>query len=362
MDTNKVKKVMRQKKVELPIANEDWLSGGATLLNLACSGRTSGAFAAGGYYFFVGDSASGKTFLALCIFAEAARNDRFKKHRFIYDASEFGAKMDIAKFFGQDVANRLEPPRMENKVPQFSRTIDEFYYNLDDAKEDGRPFIYVEDSMDALDSEEAQGKFQEQKVAYRRGKTTAGSYGDGKAKKNSSNLRRYLSHLQKTGSILLVINQTRDNLGFGFQEKTRSGGHALHFYADVVLWSSIKNLLKKNVNGKDREIGVNCRIQVKKNRFTGRLLDVEIPIYWSVGVDEVGSMVDYLVTEKHWKKADKEKGGIIHATDMDLSGTREQLVKAIEEANREKELRAAVRQVWREVREACEVQRKPRYV
>ncbi|KKL16215.1 hypothetical protein LCGC14_2497770, partial [marine sediment metagenome] len=44
-----------------------------------------------------------------------------------------------------------------------------------------------------------------------KGKIVAGSYGDGKAKKNSAGIRQLLGPLNKSGSIIFKINQTRDN-------------------------------------------------------------------------------------------------------------------------------------------------------
>jgi len=173
-----------------------------------------------------------------------------------------------------------------------SHSIEEFYYHIDDALEQKKPFIYILDSMDSLSSKAEKDKFDETKMAYRKGKEVAGSYGDGKAKKNSTSLRQLLAPLQKTGSILIIINQTRDNLGFGFGKKTRSGGRALRFYATIELWSSVKRKLSRTIKGKKRQLGVECSIQIKKNRITGRERTLTLPIYHSFGIDDVGSCVN----------------------------------------------------------------------
>ena len=109
--------------------------------------------------------------------------------------------------------------------------------------------------MDCLSSKEEADKFDQHKKAFRTGKKVPGSYGDGKAKKNSAGIRKLLSDLGKSDSILIIINQTRDNIGFGFDKKTRSGGKALRFYATTEIWSSVVGKLKKNVRGKDRQQG-----------------------------------------------------------------------------------------------------------
>lgn len=246
------------------------LSSGSTLLNLACTNTAGGAFPEGKYIFFVGDSASGKTFLSMTCFAEAARHSHFKNFRFIYDNVEDGCLIDLPALFGEKVAEKIEPPGkdVEFEVPLFSSTIEEFYYHLDDAleqaKREQRPFIYVLDSMDGLSSAAEEEKFLQHKEAFKKGKTAAGSYGDGKAKKNSEGLRKALKGLRETGSILIILSQTRDNLGMGFETKTRSGGRALRFYATLEIWMSLCGKIKKNIRGKNRTIGVQAKIQIKK--------------------------------------------------------------------------------------------------
>ena len=287
------------------------LSTGSTMLNLALSDTAQGGFLKGKYYFMVGDSASGKTFLSMTCYAEASINPSFKDYRFIYDNVEDGCLMDIERLFGKETARRIEAPAGTKKKPEYSYTIEDFYYNLDDAINEKKPFIYILDSMDGLDSEAAGKKFEEQKAAYRKGTETEGSYGDGKAKKNSENLRKALGKIGKTGSILIVLCQTRDNLGSGWDTKTRSGGRALKFYATCEIWSSHFKTLKKTYKGKDRKIRMTSKLEVKKNRITGKLKTVHVDIYPSYGMDDIGSCVDYLISEGYWKKSKKISKGFI---------------------------------------------------
>lgn len=360
-DIENARRELTRKRLK-PFSTKDLLSTGSTLLNLACSGKFNGGFLKGRYFYLVGDSASGKTFLTWTCLAEASINPAFEDYRFIMDDVEGGSLMNIEKFFGSRVAERIEAPR---KGGRSSETIEDFYYNIDDALNDGRPFIYILDSMDALDSEDAEKKFLQQKNAQRRKRQTggeekvAGSYGDGKAKKNSQNIRRVHNRLKKSGSILIVISQTRDNIGFTsrFDPKTRSGGRALKFYAGLEIWSSIKMRLKKTVNGKPRKIGIICRCDIKKNRLTGDEATVEIPIYNSFGIDDVGSCVDFLVLEGKWT----EKRKMIDASDFEFEGNREKLIRYIEKNGLEKDLRLLVADTWDEIKLACAVKRKPRY-
>jgi hypothetical protein len=354
-----MKESVKNRKTPNTNEKEVLLSSGATLLNLACSNDPAGAFLSGKYYFLVGDSRAGKTFLSMTLFAEATINKAFSNHRLIYDNVEDGMLFDIEALFNKEVAERLEHPGSA-RAP-CSRSIEEFYFHLDDAigtaKEDETPFVYVLDSMDGLDSDAASDKFEEHKKAHRTGKTAAGSYGDGKAKVNSQNIRRCLSGLRDTNSILLVVSQTRDNLGFGFKTKTRSGGHALQFYSTVEIWTSLVGSIKKTVKGREREIGVNVRAKIEKNRITGERNTVQLPIYSSYGIDDIGSCVDYLIEEGHWSK----KKQSIMAEDFDITATREKLIQTIEKEGWVEELREIVGDVWNSIREECRLDRKSKY-
>lgn len=375
-EVEQIKSALKAKPIKSVIPVEDFLSSGSTMLNLAVSNRIDCCFAKGKYHFIVGDSKSGKTFLSMTCLAEASKNKRFDKYRFIFDNVEEGADMDIAAFFGQDVAKRLEPPRGTKKDPVHSSKIEEFYYNLDAAFDDGRPFIYILDSMDGLSSKAEEEKHKEQKDAFFKGKDVAGSYGDGKAKVNSQKLRRARAKLKKTGSILIIISQTRDNIGFGavYNPKTRSGGNVLRFYATTEWWSSCRGEIRKRVKGKDREVGVNIHIDLKKNRITGKEPAIDIPIYHDYGFDDVGSMINYLVEEKHWGTVKKEKvkgeekkegkggaGKTIVCPEWDCTLKYEDLITKIETEELEVELKMIVKKVWEEILQACETGRPRRY-
>lgn len=355
------------------IPKKNFLSTGSTLLNLACSGDVHGGFPKGVFTFLVGDSSSGKSFLSLTCLAEAAASREFDDYRFVYDASENGALMNVQKFFGKKVADRLEPPAGTKAAPVYSSTVEEFYYNVDENLKKG-PCIFIEDSMDALTTEDEQDRFEKKKRAHAGGKDkdVAGSYGTAKAKMNSAYLRVINNKLADTNSILLIISQTRDNIGFGaqFNPKTRAGGNALRFYTRLELWSSIRERIKKRVAGKDRQIGIVARIKLNKNHVTGWEGSVEVPIYRSLGIDDLGGCVRFLVSEGHWKAGGKKKAAgdgpaktpdKVVAPEFGFDGGAEDLIALIQEGNREAELKQVVKQVWDDIEAGAEVPRKRRY-
>lgn len=328
----------------------DYVSTGSTLLNCACSGNPFWGYAKGFYYFIVGDHSSGKTFLTLTCLAEAARNRAFDDFRFIYNpTSEDGAQMDIAKFFGKRVAQRLEYRPTD--------TLEEFYDEIERLGELG-PFIYILDSESGLTSEDEDEKADENRARREKGSETKGEIGVAKAKKHSAGMRRACRTIRKTRSILLVLSQTRDKVGVFFGDpKTRGGGRALSFYSTLEMWSSVKNKITRKVRGKDRVIGTTSRIKFRRNRFCGFEDDVLVDHYKDTGFDDIGSCIDFLVEEKHWK----EVNGIIMAKDFRFNGTREAVIAFIEAKNYEKDLSLIVGQVWKQIQEACIIERKQRY-
>ena len=361
-DTESLKKALRKKtpKRSRTISTKSLLSTGSTLLDLQCTGRWQGGLVKGLCYWLVGDSDSGKTFTSLTCLAEAAKNPEFDGYRFIHDNAENGALMDVVKFFGKPVADRLEPPRRtKDGSPENSASVEEFYFNLDDVLKTG-PCIYILDSMEALTTAQEETKFNEAKTAFRKGKEAAGDYGMAKAKINSMRLRKILGPLTRTGSILIIISQTRDNVGAGlFGEKSKAGGgRSLKFYSRLMISTSPKGQIKKTVRKKQRQVGVLIRARVKKNHLTGKLGSVDIPIYWSYGIDNTGSMIDYLVSEGHWTK---KKGVGIEAPEFEFTGSRDDLVRHVEENELDRDLKEITAEVWHEIEEAMSLGRKPRY-
>lgn len=348
-----IKARLKARKPKPP--REKYLHSGSTLLNLICTDNTEWGYKRGHYYLLAGSSGAGKTMFGHAALAEASIDRDLDDYDLYFDNAEDGALMDLSRFFGKRLAQRLKPP-----TRGISTSIEEFYFNLDDLSQKGKPYIYLLDSMDALTSEEEVDKLRERKKAWGTSKKVSGSYGDSKAKKNSSGLRPIIPYLRDSKSLLLIIAQSRSNFDpMSYEKDTRSGGHALTFYATVELWFKKAGALKARAKGKEFKQGVRARITAKKNRESGKEWSVDVPIYWSLGIDDLGSMVDFLVEYKHWKRA--EKGEKVTADDLGFTGTKSALIRLIEEQDRLEEVKSLVSGVWGEIRQACEVERKSRY-
>lgn len=264
---------------------------GSTTFNLECSGHIEGAFKCGKMVNLIGDSHAGKTLFGFTIFAECALLERFDKYRFIYDDVEAANEFDLEELFGKDCAERIEQDVR-------SRTIEDFNDNVARALDEEEPFIYVLDSFDGLTSEAALLKDAENRKKREKGNQTTGDFGDGKPKIFSRFCSMRIQDLSDTGSVLIIISQTRDNIGFGslFTPKTRSGGKALKFYAFFEIWLACQ---KKEKEGK-RTVVTNVQAKITKNKLTGHHGEVYFPILNDYGVDNLKSCINFLRDEGNW--------------------------------------------------------------
>jgi recA bacterial DNA recombination protein len=334
-----------------------YLSLGCPLLNLAVSGDWRKGLIAGTYTFYVGDSQSGKTLATLSQLAEAANDPAFDDYELWHVNAEVGAFFDFEKFFGKKAAARiqtLEAP--EGKVLLLEAVYDWIEKKLDA----GAKLVVIVDSMDALSTEQLEAYVKACAKAREDGKDPPGSFGDGKAKINSLYLKRIISKIDASQSIVTSISQVRDNVGGGPYEvkRIRSGGHAMKFGGSLEIWTTPGQKITKDVNGSKRIVGMLPNFTVKKNRVNGRERTVTIPILPDVGMDAVGAAVDYLIAEKAWTNTN---GRINCAPFYEEKYTREVLIRKIEDDNKEVELYDTMQACWDDIETKLTVTRKPRW-
>ena len=333
---------------------QDLIPTGSVMLNLACSDQIDGGYGLGKIVNLIGDSSTGKTLLALSMLAEVAGLKRFNDYRLIFDDAEMALEFDMEYLFGKKIVKRIE-------TDIISDTIEEWYGNVLRTIKKGKPFIYVLDSFDSITSEAEQerGKKYEktkaQLAAERKGKKKKGSYKTEKPRMASEILRVIGGKIADNKSLVFIISQTRDNIGFGamFQPKTRSGGKALKFYCTHEIWLAVG----KAVKSKERDIGNAVMAKVSKNKLTGKKREIEFPIYYDYGADDISSCVDFLVKEEYWKKAEKK----IKVPEFSFEGSRRRLIYHIEDETLEKDLFNLTGTVWNEIEESLRLDRKKKY-
>jgi RecA/RadA recombinase len=353
------------------------ISTGLTLLNLLLSGDRLGGFDLGTVGLVVGDSKTGKSWVLMEMLAHAARNPKFKDFSLIYDDVESGIGYSIGEMFGKAAGSRIRLPYQGKKLAP-SKTCQDFYFAaIAEMRE--APTIYILDSHDALTDQTSQDAVEETLTKRAAGKDSEekGTYGTGKAKANSKYMPELVDAAATTGSLVIMICQTRDNIGFDamFNPKTRSGGKALRFYNSQEVWFSNGPAIKKKARGQDHKVGHELIVKAAKNRTTGMESQIVIPILTGYGADEIGSQLDWLklygFLETESEKSDdeyeppkkkksasklklpKQVGG--------LEGTRSALIAEIEELGAEEQLSKFTAQCWKELANELKPARKSRW-
>lgn len=347
----------RRKRKTTGNVPSELLPTGSTILNCILADNPYGGWRKGTIANLIGDSSAGKSILAFTTFA-AINQIGHDEYRFIYDDAECAKdSFNADKLFGKSTMERIESPRIDSEgEPVYSDTIEDFHMHVKDAIDAKEPFIYILDSFDSLDAEDDEKKIEVALKAKRKGnKDVPGSYGTAKPKKSSAILRNIRADIKKTNSLLIIVSQIRDNLNAGTfgSKKTRSGGRALKHYSWYEIWLH----LGMQIKSKERMIGVESLPKVSKNRQTGKNRNGIITIYYDLGIDDVGSCVDFLIKEEYWKKTKQT----INASEIDFKGTKQKLIEYIENNNLETELHEAVGTCWNEIEDSLKLNRKKRF-
>ena len=247
---------------------------GATLLDL----QNGGGWAIGRMVNIVGDSSSGKTLLAI----EACANFA---HLYGVEGIRY---CESEAAFDESYAAELGLPQGISLVRDI-RTVEAFNDDLSDflGKLKG-PGLYCLDSADALSD----------KAESERGIGEA-TYGTSKAKAFSEMFRRQAAEIEKKQCCLIIISQIRDRIGVVFgPSKTRSGGHALDFYASQIVWLHELGKEKRTITGVERVVGINVRAANRKNKLSQPFREVDFLLVFNYGVDDELSMVNWLKKNK----------------------------------------------------------------
>jgi len=311
----------------------EFISSGSTLLNLALAGKVEGGWRLGRICNVVGDKSTGKTLLAIeaATFVLKVLGKKVKV-KVIYDETEAAFDLPYAKSLGMPV---------DDVEFRHTITVEEFFNGLEELikQNDYDLLLYINDSLDGLSS------IQEMKA-----KIEDGSYNMSKQKKLGELFRKLAGKIRKKNICIMIISQVRDNIGVMFGPKQRrSGGKALDFYASQVVWLANKG----KIGEVDRPEGVNIKAKVDKNKIWKPYREATFPILFDYGIDDIGSMVDFLIEKKIIEKSGhrylwKDKKMYREDLIIELEKCGEEVVKLTEDT-------------WNALEEKCKVVRKPKY-
>ena len=323
---------------EKPIERDlKFVSSGSTNLNLALTNSLDNGYPVGKIVNLVGDKQLGKSLLCLEVMMYA--HYKLRKNydiKMIYNDVESALNTENAIQIGfpMDAIEFRKSPTMEHWQKDLEIEVkNSNNYDL---------VIYVLDSLDAISTETE----LEQEVGEK-------TYGMDKQKKLSEFFRKLTQKIDNKNILLIVVSQIRENIGVSFGEKhRRSGGKALDFYASQIVWLYNKGQSK---NG-NVTTGIEVRAKVKKNRAWKPFRECDFTILFEYGIDDLGSMVDFLIENKYYIKT---SNGKIQLGDKIIS--REALIQYLSENNQEQDTKNAVKMVWDKIEEDAKIVRKPKY-
>jgi RecA/RadA recombinase len=316
-----------------------WFTTGSALIDeVAGAGRGLG-FESGGIVNICGQSGSGKSYLSIETLANAIHTFKDRLKYRIAD-TEGGALFNTEKLYGFTVDPKCAPT---------VKTVEDFQadaLNFIESVKEGEVGLYIVDSWDGLTGSEIEERADDRQKAYTRGiEYEDKSFLGGKNKFASSELFPTLvSKLQGRDILFVITSQVRENIGAGlYAPKFKvTGGGALLFFSSVRLW--LKPNEKFEENG--LSVGVSTHIEAKKSRGDRPFRSCLTTIWFSYGIDNVDSCINYLYdlytdTGKMSAKANKEL-----TWDDEILDDKEALIKYIEANNLESELYKRTHDLW----------------
>ena len=332
----------------------EFLSTGSTTVNLMLSGKgKGGGWARQHIGNAVGDGATAKTLLMLETAAHTLYTIRDQKSELfppvknvsvVYNNIEGVMDFPIAEMYGEDFINQIEWVQTPT-----AEAFGKDYLQRVKALKKGDFLLYIIDSIDALTSEAG----AERMAKILSDKKPDGSYGTEKAKFFSSD---FFSHLcgamEGKDATLLCVSQIREKIGVTFGEKHyRTGGKALDFYTHQVVWLAQIKKLKRTFRSQERVYGVRIKANCKRNKVAKPFRQAEFTVLFDYGIDDVGSMVDYLygpeVKKIDWNSTEFKRNEFIEMIESDPAN--------------ENKLRELVEQDWAEIEAAVVPERKKRW-
>lgn len=254
-----------------PKTNLKFISSGCLPLDLALGG----GWARRRISNIVGDKSTGKTLL--CIEACANFILSEPKARIFYRECESAFDKQYAAAIGFPVDKVAFDDSLE--------TVEDVFEDLTNIIATAKwPSLYIVDSLDALTDRAEMARAID-----------AATFGAGKAKQLSQLFRRLIRQLATKDVTVIIVSQIRDKIGAMFGRKvTRTGGHALDFYASQVLFLSQLGTIKKTIRKIERPIALQVRGMVDKNKVGLAQRQANFQLHFGYGIDDAEACVTWL--------------------------------------------------------------------
>lgn len=227
-----------------------------------------------------GDTSTGKTLVAEHILAQT---QKLGGTAVLLD-SETAIDESVAKAVGIDV---------DKLIYTNPETVEEVYGDIQElleAKRDVDPsglMTIVWDSVAATSSEEEIEKIRKEGLG---GHTMATH-----ARLISTMMRVMKQEVARNRLAMVMLNQTRENIGVMFGDKMSTfGGRAIGYYSSVRL----ELALRSHIKDRGEVTGIEVRAYVAKSKVAPPFGKCVFPILFDIGIDEPGAVLNWLKDEK----------------------------------------------------------------
>lgn len=315
---------------------------GSTLLDEVAGGGLGLGLPGGKFINLCGDTSSGKT--ALAWFTIAANHYYCKAKgilfKWMYDDAEHGSTFDVEAIYG--IADYESHIVHSASVEQYHSNMYQFLNSL----KDGEMGIYVLDSLDPLKTDSDVDAVEKDLDKMAEGKDAKrGSFDMAKQKYMSSRFFPQMTTLLNEKNALgIIVSQVRYNVSGMGAKFIVGGGKAAEHYYNTRLMVQKQKAIQVTSEGESRDIGIGMRIQLMKNKCPRPNRECQLDVYFTQGVDDVGSCVDYLYQLKT-DTGQTSKGKALE-WDGEVFKTRDALIKHIYAKSLVKELRKRTIDRW----------------
>ena len=246
---------------ERPHVDVDVIPSGSILLDQALG---VGGYPKGRIVEIYGPESSGKTTLALEAIAQAQK----KGGRAAFIDAEHSIDPEYAAKLGVDIDELIlsQPDNGEQALEITERLA-----------ESGAIDIIVVDSVAALVPQaEIEGTMTDNQVGLQ-------------ARLMSKGLRKIAGMLNKTGTVVIFINQLREKVGVLYgNPETTTGGRALKFYASIRIDIRRAEAIKAGTE----IIGNSVKIKIVKNKVSPPFKSCTIDMIYGVGISKFAELLD----------------------------------------------------------------------
>ncbi len=261
----------------------DYLSTGIHHLNTSISGRPDGGLPVGRITEIYGPESCGKTLMATMAMIEAQKKDG------LAIMLDFEHAFDVNR--GKSLGLNTDRENWIFKQPATAEqgfAMIEIIANMIRKEYPDKYVCVVIDSVASMPTaEEVKAGFEGSNMKTKLSLASC----------MSANLKLLVPIINNTNITMIFLNQTRENPGILFGDKTRTaGGNALKFYASVRIKLSKTGKISGNKKAeKDEEVtGEFVKAQTVKNKIYSPFKEASYVSDFSMGVNLVLSHVDYL--------------------------------------------------------------------